>query len=123
MELIKENPHKAAADPFIFYGLLEDKPMDIQFLIDGLRGACREVGNNPAGWTVNPAATEGADTGPDIIWMIQGEKNAKGELRGTWSDPVRYKRRFGQMRTFPQNPGIIILKSDTSGIKPNRNPR
>jgi hypothetical protein len=63
--------------------------MDIQFLIDGLRGACREVGNNPAGWTVDPAATEEADTGADNLWMIQGEKNAKGELQGTWSNPVR----------------------------------
>jgi integrase len=89
MELVKENPHETVADPFVFYGVLADKPMDIQFLIDGLRGACREVGNNPAGWTVNPAATEGADTGVATLWMIQGEKNVKGELQGTWSDPVQ----------------------------------
>jgi integrase len=89
MELVKENPHDTAADPFVFYGLLEDKPMDIQFLIDGLRGACREAGNNPAGWIVDRATAEGGDTGPLALWMIQGEKNPKGELQGTWSDPVQ----------------------------------
>jgi integrase len=73
IELVKENPHETTADPFVFYGVLENKPMDIQFLIDGPRGACREVGNNPAGWAVDPSAIEGVDTGADILWMI-GEK-------------------------------------------------
>jgi hypothetical protein len=86
-ELVKETPHIAAADPFVFYGVLEDKPMDIQFLIDGLRAACREAGNNPAGWTVDLTAVAGEAAFP--LWMIQGEKNAKGELQGTWSVPVR----------------------------------
>jgi hypothetical protein len=89
LELVKENPHDTVADPFVFYGVLEDKPMDIQFLIDGLRGACREVGNNPSGWTADPVLAMGADTEASSLWMIQGEKNAMGELQGTWSDPVQ----------------------------------
>ena len=43
IELLNENPHKIE-DPFIFYGLLPDKPMDQKFLIDGLKAACKEAG-------------------------------------------------------------------------------
>jgi integrase len=89
LELVAENPHETAADPFVFYGLLADKPMDIQFLIDGLRGACRDVGNNPAGWTADPVFAMGTTDATAALWMIQGEKTAKGELQGTWSDPVQ----------------------------------
>jgi integrase len=38
MELLAENPHDTN-DPFVFYGLLEDKPMDNKILIDGLHDA------------------------------------------------------------------------------------
>jgi len=43
MELLGENPHKVD-DPFIFYGLLENKPMDQKILIDGLKTACKTAG-------------------------------------------------------------------------------
>jgi integrase len=43
MELLGENPHKVD-DPFIFYGLLEDKPLDQKILLDGLKGACKAAG-------------------------------------------------------------------------------
>jgi len=43
LELLKENPHKVD-DPFIFYGLLEKKPMDQKILLDGLQDACRAAG-------------------------------------------------------------------------------
>jgi len=41
LELLEENPHKENPDPFIFYGLLDDKPMDQKFLLNGLKAACR----------------------------------------------------------------------------------
>jgi integrase len=47
MELLAENPHQAA-DPFVFYGLLEDKPMDSKILIKGLKEACSQAGIDAA---------------------------------------------------------------------------
>jgi integrase len=44
MELLGENPHREVADPFIFYGLLPDKPMDQKILIDGLKAVCKAAG-------------------------------------------------------------------------------
>jgi integrase len=41
-ELLAENPHQGG-NPFVFYGLLPDKPMDQKFLIDGLREAMEAV--------------------------------------------------------------------------------
>jgi site-specific recombinase XerD len=43
MELLADNPHRVA-DPFVFYGLLEDKPMDNKILIKGLKEACSHAG-------------------------------------------------------------------------------
>ncbi|MDR1249039.1 MAG: tyrosine-type recombinase/integrase [Treponema sp.] len=43
MELLAENPH-TVADPFVFYGLLEDKPMDSKLLVKGLHAACSHAG-------------------------------------------------------------------------------
>jgi integrase len=43
IELLGENPHKVE-NPFVFYGLLEDKPMDNKILIDGLKAACGAAG-------------------------------------------------------------------------------
>jgi integrase len=43
-ELIKENPHKDNPDPFIFYSLLPDQPMDAHLLLDGFKRACGKVG-------------------------------------------------------------------------------
>jgi integrase len=43
MELLAENPHETA-DPFVFYGLLEDKPMDGKLLLNGLAEACSLAG-------------------------------------------------------------------------------
>jgi len=42
LELLAENPHKVD-DPFIFYGRLENKPMDEKILINGLRAACEAI--------------------------------------------------------------------------------
>jgi integrase len=47
MELLAENPH-AVDDPFVFYGLLEDKPMDNKILIKGLKEACSQAGIDAA---------------------------------------------------------------------------
>jgi integrase len=47
MELLAENPHRAA-DPFVFYGLLEDKPMDNKLLLEGLKDACARAGIDAA---------------------------------------------------------------------------
>jgi integrase len=43
MELLSKNPHKVD-EPYIFYGLLPDKPMDIKILIKGLKDACKTAG-------------------------------------------------------------------------------
>jgi integrase len=43
IDLLGENPHKAD-NPFIFYGLLENKPMDEKILIDGLKAVCKITG-------------------------------------------------------------------------------
>ena len=43
LELLRENPHHAA-DPFVFYGLLENRPMDNKMLLDGLKAACGTAG-------------------------------------------------------------------------------
>jgi len=41
LDLLKENPHVSSVpDPYIFYGLLPDKPMDTKLLIGGLKAAC-----------------------------------------------------------------------------------
>ena len=47
MGLLEENPHRTE-DPFIFYGLLEDKPMDGKLLIKGLKSACALAGIDAA---------------------------------------------------------------------------
>jgi integrase len=46
LELLGENPH-AVDDPFVFYGLLEDRPMDNKVLIKGLKEACSLSGIDP----------------------------------------------------------------------------
>ncbi|GHV33159.1 hypothetical protein AGMMS4952_24750 [Spirochaetia bacterium] len=46
MKLIRENPHKVS-DPFVFYGSLENKPVDEKILLNGLKDACREAGIDP----------------------------------------------------------------------------
>jgi integrase len=43
MELLEENPH-TVDDPFIFYGLFENKPMDNKLLMKGLKEACSLAG-------------------------------------------------------------------------------
>jgi integrase len=47
MELLADNPH-SVADPFVFYGLLEDKPMDSKILVKGLQEACSQAGIDAA---------------------------------------------------------------------------
>jgi integrase len=48
MELLAENPYQID-DPFVFYGLLENKPMDSKLLIKGLNEACSLAGIDAAG--------------------------------------------------------------------------
>jgi len=43
MELLEENPHNCE-NPYIFYGLYEDQPVDNKILLKGLRGACKVIG-------------------------------------------------------------------------------
>jgi integrase len=43
MELLAENPHRGE-NPYIFYGLYEDQPMDNKILLKGLREACAAAG-------------------------------------------------------------------------------
>jgi integrase len=43
MELLEENPY-TGTDPFVFYGLFENKPMDNKVLIHGLKEACSLAG-------------------------------------------------------------------------------
>lgn len=43
MELLCENPHKVD-DPFIFYSLLENNPMDQKILIEGLKATFKAAG-------------------------------------------------------------------------------
>jgi len=47
LELLADNPHNENPDPFIFYGLLADKPMDQKILINGLKAACRAANIEP----------------------------------------------------------------------------
>ena len=47
MKLLDENPH-GGDDPFVFYGLLADKPMDVKILIHGLQAACKAAGIDTA---------------------------------------------------------------------------
>ena len=42
------------------------------------------MGNTPPDWEIDNALLEGDGD----VWVIQGEKNPKGELQGTWTDPV-----------------------------------
>lgn len=49
------------------------------------------TGNNPAGWSDNPATATG--TGP--LWMIRGRKTAQGNLIGNWSIPVQIEGEIG----------------------------
>jgi integrase len=44
IELLEENPHAETGDPFVFYGLLADKPMDQKILLSGLQAACKAAG-------------------------------------------------------------------------------
>jgi integrase len=41
--LVEENPH-GVEDLYVFYGLLEDKPMDGKLLVKGLKQACSSIG-------------------------------------------------------------------------------
>jgi integrase len=43
LEIINENPH-SGENRFIFYGLLNDKPIDGKFLVKALKEACRGAG-------------------------------------------------------------------------------
>jgi integrase len=85
LELIDENPHEEDGI-FIFYCLSHDKPMGEAILLDGLKDACRAVGNDPCDWLVDiPHKTSKYDS----LWMIRGEKDKNGNLQGNWSDPVQ----------------------------------
>ena len=44
LELLEENPHKDVVDPFLFYGLLPDKPIDGKVILNALHEACGAVG-------------------------------------------------------------------------------
>jgi integrase len=46
LELLGKNPHRVD-NPFIFYGLLEDKPIDGKVLLRGFQAACRVAGIDP----------------------------------------------------------------------------
>jgi len=46
LELLETNPHNVD-DPFIFYGLIKDKPMHQKNLINGLKAACKKTGIEP----------------------------------------------------------------------------
>ena len=48
-ELLGENPHAGEGDPFVFYGLLADKPMDQKILLGGLQAACKAAGIDAGG--------------------------------------------------------------------------
>jgi integrase len=96
LDLLSENPHKKEQDAsenpdkreqdfFVFYGSKKDKPTDNKLLIDSLKEACREVGNNPDGWVTDLAAAGGEGS----LWMIRGEKNASGNLQGKWTTPEK----------------------------------
>lgn len=43
LAVLAENPHKCV-DPFVFYSILPDRPMDQKHLGDGLRGATEDAG-------------------------------------------------------------------------------
>jgi integrase len=43
MELLAENPHNNE-NPYIFYSLYEDRPLDNKILLKGLKGACKAIG-------------------------------------------------------------------------------
>jgi len=43
MELLADNPHNSE-NPYIFYGLYEDQPVDHKILLKGLREACKAAG-------------------------------------------------------------------------------
>jgi integrase len=47
MDLLTENPYKDVPDPFIFYSVFPDKPMDDRYFSDGLKKACRTIGVDP----------------------------------------------------------------------------
>ncbi|MDR1699944.1 MAG: tyrosine-type recombinase/integrase [Lachnoclostridium sp.] len=47
LELLEENPHEGEY-PYVFYGLLEDKPMDGKLLLKGFKQACNSVGIDTA---------------------------------------------------------------------------
>jgi integrase len=100
LELLSENPHKKEQDAsenpdkekqdfFVFYGSLKDKPIDNKLLLNGLKEACLEVGNNPDGWVADISAV----TDDGFLWMIRGERNADGILQGTWSTPEQIDRK------------------------------
>jgi len=79
MELLDENPHRVD-DPFIFYGLLEDKPMDTKFLIDGLKEACRAAKIEPVVFHSHRhyyAARLSDMMAPEQITRITGHKSAE----------------------------------------------
>ena len=48
LELLGETPHSGENDPFVFYGLLADRPMDQKILLGGLQAACKSVGIDAA---------------------------------------------------------------------------
>jgi integrase len=103
-ELIDENPH-GEDGLFIFYDLFKDKPMSDAVLLDGLKASCKEVGNNPSGWTTNVSIPKSGKDG--VLWMIKGEKDKKGDLKGDWSDPIQMTQ--GEIVEFEQ-------KSDTDNF-------
>jgi integrase len=43
MELLAENPHNSE-NPYVFYSLFEDKPIDNKILLRGLKEACKAIG-------------------------------------------------------------------------------
>jgi integrase len=107
-DLLKKNPYSGEVeDPFIFYGKLPGKPLDEKVLLKSFKAACRDVGNNPAGWTLDRTAVEGNGS----LWMIKGEKDAKGKLQRIWSNPLK----------IPDEENLIAFsKKGTSGGLPNK---
>ena len=112
LELARENPYGPGG--FIFYGNLSDKPVDRSVLLDGFKEACKELGDNPSGWETDSASLEGDGE----VWAIQGEKNPKGELRGTWTDPVLASSVYQQRIPFAEEK-LIEIRYRRSLSKPD----
>jgi integrase len=119
IKLLNENPHKAD-DPYVFYGLLPDKPMDAKLLINGLKEACETAGIDAAArgivfhsWRHFYAARMADKAAAEEVMRVTGHKSR--EVFDGYQDHIERENLMKMEKVTRKVMGNIIPFGKASG--------